>query len=156
MSDNVIDIITREVVDKVGPELEKKVQTVVHDVRTLIETEARERIDAAVAEIPQIAIRAAVRAAEQNQTLSVSVEGELMSIDPKADAKERAWRTFLQGALVTLVLAVGTAFTAALSAPGFDLLTWDSWKTAATAAGVAAMTTVVAYVQRFVQPPKGS
>ncbi|WP_418346230.1 hypothetical protein [Rhodococcus pyridinivorans] len=156
MSDNVIDIITRAVVDKVGPELEKKVQDVVQDVRTRLETEAKERIDSAVAEIPQIAIRAAVRAAEQTQTEAVPVDGELVAVDPKADARERAWRTFLQGALVTLALAVGTAFTAALSAPTFDLLAWDSWKTAATAAGVAAMTAVVAYVQRFVQPPKGS
>ncbi|WP_418345282.1 hypothetical protein [Rhodococcus pyridinivorans] len=149
MSDNAIDIITREVVQRVGPDLEKRVQAVVKDVGDRIQEEAQKRIDAAVKDIPQIAIRSAIRTAEQSQT-------EAGPVDVKADARDRAWRTLVQGFAVTIILAVITAFGTAVTAPEFDLLTWDSWKAAATAAGTAGMISVAAYIQRLIQPPKGS
>jgi len=159
MSENVIDIITKQVVERVGPEIEKRVggeiekrtQDAVRLVTERVQVEAERRINAAVAEIPQIAIRAA------EQSAGNPIPGELVldgGVDARADAKDRAWRTLVQGLFVTVILAVVTAFGTAVAAPDFDLLTWDSWKAAATAAGAAVMISITAYIQRLISPPK--
>lgn len=146
MSDNVIDIITRQVVEKVGDDLESRVQLVIQTVTDRIEDEAQRRINAAVADIPRIALSAA----QQIPVAPVPDEQP----DPKSDAKDRAVRTLAQGLVVTVVLAVITAFGTAVAAPEFDLLTWDSWRAAVTAGGTAAVMAVAAYVQRLINPPK--
>jgi len=152
VSDNVVDIITRAVVEKLGDEIDARSQQVVQAVTTRLEAEAQRRIDEAVAAIPQIAIRAV------EQTQPLPIPGELVhdpAPDAHADARDRAWRTLVQGLVVTVVLAVVTAFGAAVAAPGFDLLTWDSWRAAATSGGTAAVMAAAAYIQRLVQPPRG-
>lgn len=151
MSDNVVDIIARNVIEKVGDEIEARTQAAVQAVSDRVQLEAQRRIDAAVADIPTIAIRAA------QQAVPTAVPGELVldtGADVKVDAKDRAWRTLVQGLIVTVILAVVTAFGTAISSDNFDLATWDSWKAAATAAGTAVMISVTAYIQRLVSPPK--
>jgi len=151
MSDNVIDIITKQVVERVGPEIEKRTHAAMQGITERVQAEAERRINAAVAEIPQIAIRAA------EHSSGTPIPGELVldsGVDARADAKDRAWRTLVQGLVVTVILAVVTAFGTAVAAPDFDLLTWDSWKAAATAAGAAVMISITAYIQRLISPPK--
>lgn len=155
MSDNVVDIIARNVIEKVGDEIEARTQAAVQAVTERVELEAQKRIDAAVAEIPHIAIRAA------EQATPTPIQGELIDIgrpgvEAKVDAKDRAWRTLAQGVVVTVIVAVVTAFGTAVSSPEFELLTWDSWRTAATTAGTAAMISIVAYIQRLISPPKAA
>lgn len=153
MSDNVIDIITKQVVERVGPEIEKRTHAAMQGITERVQAEAERRIEAAVAEIPQIAIRAA------GQSAGTPIPGELVldsGVDARADAKDRAWRTLVQGLFVTVILAVVTAFGTAVAAPDFDLLTWDSWKAAATAAGAAVMISITAYIQRLISPPKSA
>ena len=147
MSDNVIDIITRQVVEKVGSELESRADAVVQAVVDRVEQEAWRRIDAAVADIPQVAIRTAEQA--------LPAQLEVMPLDVKADARDRAWRTLAQGLVVTVLLSIVTAFGTAVGSPTFDMLTWDSWRAAATAGGTAAVMAVAAYIQRLLVPPKG-
>lgn len=153
MADNVVDIIARNVIEKVGDEIEARTQAAVQAVTERMELEAKKRIDAAVADIPHIAIRAA------EQATPTPIPGELVDtgrpgVDAKSDAKDRAWRTLAQGLVVTVLLAIITAFGTAVAAPEFDLLTWDSWRAAATAGGTAAVMAVAAYVQRLTSPPR--
>lgn len=151
MSDNVVDIIARNVIEKVGDEIEARTQAAVQAVSERVQIEAQRRIDAAVADIPTIAFRAA------QQAVPVPVQGELVideHPDAKSDARDRAWRTLAQGLVVTVILAIITAFGTAVAAPEFDLLTWDSWRAAATAGGTAAVMAVAAYIQRLISPPK--
>lgn len=153
MADNVVDIIARNVIEKVGDEIEARTQAAVQAVTERMELEAKKRIDAAVADIPHIAIRAA------EQATPTPIPGELVDtgrpgVDAKSDAKDRAWRTLAQGLVVTVLLAIITAFGTAVAAPEFDLLTWDSWRAAATAGGTAAVMAVAAYVQRLISPPR--
>ncbi|APE11004.1 hypothetical protein BO226_19190 [Rhodococcus sp. 2G] len=150
---DAIELIAREVAGKLGDQIESRIQEAVKTVSDRVQVEAQRRVDAVVAEIPQIAIRVA------DQAASKPVPGELVEtgrpgMDAKTDAKDRAWRTLVQGIVVTVILAVITAFGAAVAAPDFDLLTWDSWKAAATAGGTAAVMAIVAYFQRLLNPPR--
>lgn len=69
-----------------------------------------------------------------------------------ADARNRAWRTFLQGLLVDVVAAVVLAIGPALAGDDFA---WSRayWLTIAGLAGRSAITAGVSYVARRVVPP---
>lgn len=154
---DAIDIIAREVAGKMGDQIERRIQEAVKAVSDRVQLEAQRRIESAVAEASTIATQAALEA------IPTQFSGELVvdenpatdaKADAKADAKDRAWRTLAQGIVVTVLVAIVTAFGTAVSSPEFELLTWDSWRTAATTAGTAAMISIVAYIQRLVSPPK--
>jgi F0F1-type ATP synthase assembly protein I len=69
-----------------------------------------------------------------------------------ADARNRAWRTFVQNLLVDVVSAVALAVLPAMSGSDFA---WSAgyWGTVATLAAKTAVLTVVSYVGRKVVPP---
>lgn len=69
-----------------------------------------------------------------------------------ADARNRAWRTFLQGLLVDIILAVTLALSLAASAPDFA---WSRayWLGVGLALAKTLLTTITAYIMRKVAPP---
>jgi hypothetical protein len=69
-----------------------------------------------------------------------------------ADARNRAWRTFLQGLLVDIVLSVVAAASLAVSSPDFA---WNGPYLLGVGLALAktALTTMAAYVMRKLAPP---
>lgn len=117
-----------------------------------IEAEARTRLDAAAADaaarVDELVARARLEAP--------AVIGQVLDTVPsvKADARNRSWRTLVQGLIATVIVGVGGAVGQAVAAPGFDITSSAALGTAGTAAGTAAVAALIAYVQRFIQPPK--
>lgn len=74
----------------------------------------------------------------------------MTTIDAAADARQRAFRTFLQG----LALDVGAALVAVLAVQ-LGAVEWTQawWLGLAALAGKTVLTTVVSYVSRKVLPP---
>lgn len=71
--------------------------------------------------------------------------------DASTDAKNRAWRTFLQGLLLDVVTTVAVAVAAQLS----DIRwTKEYWVGVAVLAGKSVVMAVIAYIMRKVAPPK--
>jgi len=136
MSDgNVIDIITRQVVEKVAAEVDARIDAGVK----IVTDEAHRRIDGYLAELPR------------------PVEAELVAQEPapaKVDARNRAWRTTVQGAVATVLVAVLLALAELLGTGTLDLTTGGAWKAIAGTAGGAALMAVLAYIQRLVSPPR--
>lgn len=112
----------------------------------------------AVIEDGRLAIDAAVRDATAAVDVAVTnavLDGPLATpTDVKADARERSWRTLMQGALATVVVGVGGTVGTAIASDSFSLTDWSDWKAAGIAAGTAAVAAGIAYVQRLIQPPK--
>lgn len=132
------DVIAREVEKRFRAEFDQRVGAVIEDGRLAIDAAVREAT-------------AAVDAAVTNAVL----DGPPASpSDVKADARERSWRTLVQGALATVVVGVGGTVGTAIASDDFSLSDWGDWKAAGIAAGTAAVAAGIAYVQRLVQPPK--
>lgn len=72
--------------------------------------------------------------------------------DTRADARNRAWRTFMQGLLVDVTAAVTLAVGPALTGSDFA---WSRtyWATLAALAAKTALTSAVAYLARRIIPP---
>jgi len=156
MSDNVVDIIARNVIEKLGDEIEARTQAAVQKV--IKQTQA-ELIDLAGVDTHPRQSPVAVNAGASGGGgggSSAWPPAATPVVPAKVDAKDRAWRTLAQGLAVTVLFAIVTAFGTAVAAPEFDLLTWDSWRAAATAGGTAAAMAVAAYVQRLLSPPKSA
>lgn len=69
------------------------------------------------------------------------------------DARNRAWRTFVQGLAVDVLLSAAAALTLALSAPE---LTWSKpyWIGVGLAVGKSVLQAVTSYAARHIAPPK--
>lgn len=69
-----------------------------------------------------------------------------------ADARNRAWRTFVQGLLIDVLIAVTGLLYAGISAPDFA---WSRayWTAVGLALAKTTMTTITAYVMRKMAPP---
>lgn len=69
----------------------------------------------------------------------------------EADAKNRAWRTFLQGLLLDVLTTVAVAVAAQLT----DIRwTKEYWIGIAALAGKSVVMAIIAYIMRKVAPPK--
>jgi len=68
------------------------------------------------------------------------------------DARNRAWRTLVQGLLVDVLLSAVAALTLALSAPE---LTWSKpyWIGVGLTVGKSVLQTITAYAARHLKPP---
>ncbi|NLE79093.1 MAG: hypothetical protein GX610_05825 [Rhodococcus sp.] len=127
-----------------GSEIEARVRGAVEELHG----EAQRRITDAVSRIPQIAIRTP----EQNQQIPTG-ESDLPSA--RADAKDRATRTLLQGGIAAVLVAVFTTLAQALGTGALDPTSWESWRVVGGTVLGAAIMAGVSFVQRLVQPPKG-
>lgn len=142
MSRNVVDLAAAAVLEKLLPQLEERSR----QIAQAAVDEANARIDAAIGQLPGIAVISTEHLPDSEQPAPAG--------DPKADARNRAWRTLVQGFVATVLVAAVGAFAHAVSADGFDLFSWESWRVAASTGGTAALMAVLAYIQRLVQPPR--
>lgn len=137
------ELIAREVETRFRSEFEARVGELLEDGRVALDNavaDATAHVDEAVTRI----------------VLDAQVGGSESIPDAKADAKSRSWRTLVQGLIATVVVGVGGTLGTALVDPNFDIGDISDWKFAGASVGTAAVAAVIAYVQRFVQPPKGS
>mgnify|MGYP007004568483 CR=1 FL=1 len=126
---NAIDLIAEEVTQRLRGEFRQHVEGLV--------TAAKQDADAILADF-----------AARLERVDVSPEA------PKSDAKDRAWRTLLQGLLATILLAGTGAVADALTSESFDITHVGDWKFAITGAATAVTTAALSYVMRFIQPPR--
>lgn len=124
---NVVDLIRDQVLGQLRSEAGRQIAEVIEQTRD----EARRQLSELIANAP----------------LSVDV-------DPKADAKDRASRTMLQGAVATILVAGILAVANGLGDDGFDFTSGGDWKAIAGAALAAMIMAGGAFVQRLVNPPK--
>ena len=132
MGDNsVVDLVATAVLERVGHEVEQRVSTAVEQARDEVQ--------------------------RQINDLLVAVPGQTIEPPPtaKADAKDRASRTMLQGAVATILVAGILAVANGLGDDGFDFTSGGDWKAIAGAALAAMIMAGGAFVQRLVNPPRG-
>ncbi|OZE08453.1 hypothetical protein CH249_14020 [Rhodococcus sp. 05-2255-3B1] len=153
MTDNVIDIITRNVTDEIATRFEGLVAQLNAEALAAkdradalfdqLEADGQRRMDELFSKIPVAAV--------------ITEDGDF---DPvgwiKAQATSRALRTLIQGLLAVAVMAVGNVVVQALTQGTLNVFSWDDWKVVGTLAGSAALASGIAYVQnKFgIKPPK--
>lgn len=124
------------------------VEIVLREARRRVEQKAPEWIEAL---LPPL-LEAALTGKAVDQVPDPVTREE--PVPPKPDAKDRAWRTLAQGLVATVLVGLVTAVGTAVAAPGFNVFAGESWQAVGTAAGTAAVMSVLAYVQRLLQPPR--
>ncbi|WP_280438935.1 hypothetical protein [Nocardia cyriacigeorgica] len=129
---NVVDLVARTVLER----LRAEGVTRVDDIVRATQADAQRRLD------------------EFLRTLPTMPLPESEPVDTKADARERAGRTALQGAIATALVAVVLAVAGVIGGDGFDITSGGDWKAVAGAAVGALVAAGAAYVQRIVKPPK--
>lgn len=129
----VVDLVTRAVLDRLHGEVGSRIDEAVQAARA----DAQRQIDDLVRDV-----------------LDVPLSGG-HETDPRADARERAGRTAVQGAFATALVAALLAIAAVIGGADFDFTSGGDWKAVAGAATGAVVAAGAAYVQRIVSPPRG-
>ena len=145
-SNSVVDLAARAVLERLGPELRRQFEPIIAEVRIQAELEAANMVSS-------IRERAEADAAARIREIAAAAE-KTLAVPAKKDAKNRAWRTSLQGLAATVVVAVLTAFADVLGGDSVDLLSGAGWKVVLGTVSGAAVMAVLSYVQRLVNPPK--
>jgi O-acetyl-ADP-ribose deacetylase (regulator of RNase III) len=135
------------VIATVGPQIRERAESVVREQVEIVIREGRARLDEEAKNYGALV---------ENAVGAVLAQPAAPSTPPsvKADARERSWRTLVQGLIATVIVSVGGGVATAIAEPGFDILSSASLTTAAAAGGTAAIAAILSYVQRLVQPPK--
>lgn len=145
-SNSVVDLAARATLERLGPEFRRHIDPILAEIRIQAELEAAQMIQ-------DIRQRAEEEAAAKLRDLASSVE-KTIAVPARKDAKDRAWRTSLQGLIATVVVAALTGFADILAGDGVDLLSGAGWKVVLGTVAGATVMAVSAYVQRLVNPPK--
>ncbi|WP_067671836.1 hypothetical protein [Nocardia miyunensis] len=95
-----------------------------------------------------------VQAAAEKQISESLAALTPVPMSANADARDRAQRTAIQGAVATVVVAVLLAVAGVIGGSGFDITNAGDWKAVGGAALGAVVTVVAAYVHRLVAPPQ--
>ncbi|MBF6277064.1 hypothetical protein [Nocardia nova] len=131
---NVVDLVAKQVLTQI----ESQVETRITAAATAAATEAR-------------------AAAERQITEWLGDGGQVVlstgDKPDKADARDRARRTAIQGAISTVVVGVLLAVAGVIGGNGFDFTNLSDWKAVGGAAIGAVLAVVTAYVHRLVSPP---
>lgn len=160
MSDTVVDIAVREVMDKVGNELgavQVRAEQILADVTARIEAEARARVDSVIENLPSEKVFGELAGTAYSEAFdTVELDGWNPVEWIKAQAASRAWRTLAQGLISAVLIAFATAVIQAVFVPGFDILSLSDWKPALVLGVGAAGTAFVSYAQNKlgIKPPK--
>ncbi|MBF6326757.1 hypothetical protein IU451_30130 [Nocardia cyriacigeorgica] len=131
---NVVDLVTRAVLERLRAEGVGRVD----DIVRAAQADAQRRLD------------------EFLRTLPTMPLPEPEPVDVKTDARERAGRTALQGAIATALVAAVLAVAGVIGGDGFDITSGGDWKAVAGAAIAAVVAAGAAYVQRLVKPPRST
>ncbi|WP_280447819.1 hypothetical protein [Nocardia cyriacigeorgica] len=131
---SVVDLVTRAVVERFHAEAAGRIDAAVRAAQA----EAQQRVDEFLRGLPTMPLP------------------EPEPADTKADARERAGRTALQGVVATVLVAVVLAVAGVIGGDGFDITSGGDWKAVAGAAIAAVVATGAAYVQRLVKPPRST
>jgi len=131
---NVVELVKAAVLEQIRGQADDAARTAVEQAVA----DARAHLDALIADAPRIIAD------------GPAIEPE----DARGDAKQRAGRTAIQGAVATVFLAVALTVSGAISGSGFDFTSGGDWKAVAGAAVGAAVAAGTAYVQRIVSPPR--
>lgn len=125
----VVDLVTARVVDQFRELVEPRILEAIQDARLSAEHRISEIL------------------------VSTPVGGPTPVVDQKSDARDRARRTAIQGAISTVVVAVLLAVAGVIGGSGFDYTNLSDWKAVGGAAIGAVLATLTAYVHRLVSPP---
>ena len=125
----VVDLVTARVVDQFRELVEPRILEAIEDARLSAEHRISEIL------------------------VSTPVGDPVPVVDQKSDARDRARRTAIQGAISTVVVAVLLAVAGVIGGGGFDYTNLSDWKAVGGAAIGAVLATVTAYVHRLVSPP---
>lgn len=131
MTTNVVDLVTEKVMETIGDQIEARAVQAAADAKAAAERQIGE-------------------------WLKSNAPTPVPAVDGKADAKNRATRTVIQGAISTVVVAVLLAIVGVIGGDGFDFTTAADWKAVGGAAVGAVVMTVTAYLHRIISPPGGS
>lgn len=131
----VVDLVTRAVLDRLQAEIGSRVEEAVQGAQDA----ARKQLDEFMRELIVTPLPA---------------PAEVDAVDPRADARNRAGRTAIQGAIATVSVAALLAIAAVIGGGDFDVTSGGDWKAVAGAAIGAVVAAGAAYVQRIVSPPR--
>ncbi|WP_280201394.1 hypothetical protein [Nocardia cyriacigeorgica] len=132
----VVDLVTRAVLDR----LQTEIGTRINEAVQATQETAQKQLDEFMRELI---------------VTPLPGPAEADSIDPRADARNRAGRTAIQGAIATATVAALLAIAAVIGGGDFDVTSGGDWKAVAGAAIGAVVAAGAAYVQRIVSPPRG-
>jgi GGDEF domain-containing protein len=127
---NAIDTIVDQVTERVLRSVSDRIQTTIDQAQY----QAQARLDEYLTGVPQSSVPVPPAA--------------------KADARNRAGRTAIQGAVAAILVTISTTFATGISNDGVDLTSSGDWKVIAGSVVGAVVATGAAYVQRLVNPPK--
>ncbi|MCM6777927.1 hypothetical protein NDR87_31485 [Nocardia sp. CDC159] len=130
---NVVDLVADEVIARLREEIASHIAYAADMARADVHAAARQQFAEFLATLP--------------------APGSAAAVPAKMDARERAQRTAVQGAVATVAVAVLLAVAGAISGDGFDWASSGDWKAVAGAALGAGIAAGAAYVQRLVSPP---
>lgn len=151
---SVVDQTTDEVTKRLSQEFKGALGPLTDEMRSFIEVEAA-KIFADMQERGREAVKlAAAEAIAVGKAAVAAGVAEAAAKPIKADARDRAWRTTLQGGIATIVIGVLVAVGELVSSGGVDFFTSSGWKVLLGTASGAAVMAVSAYIQRITNPPK--
>lgn len=127
---NAIDTIVEQVTERVLRSVSDRIQVTIDQAQQ----QAQARIDEYLTGVPQASVPVPPAA--------------------KADARNRAGRTAIQGAIAAILVTISTTFATGISNDSVDLTSSGDWKVIAGSVAGAVVATGAAYVQRLVNPPK--
>lgn len=127
---NVVDMVTSAVVERFQDEASRLISAAVLEAQD----EAQRQLNDFMQQLPQMPIH-------ETQT------------DVKADARNRAGRTAIQGALATIFVAAIIAIAGVIGGGDFDFSSSGDWKAVLGAAIGAVVAAGAAYIQRILNPP---
>lgn len=140
---SVVDLVRDSVLPKLEAEARAQVDRIAAQVLSDVQKRAAAAVEAAAAEAVAVA-----------QSAVAAGVGEAVAQPIRNDAKNRAWRTAVQGLIATVVVSVLVALSALASGGGLDLFSSEGWKVVIGTVSGAAIMAVSSYVQRVVNPPK--
>lgn len=127
---NVVDLVTQAVVAQFQQQIAPKIDAAVHDAQV----DAQRQLYEFMQQLPHMPLQE--------------------HLDTKADARVRAGRTAVQGALATVVVAGILGVAGVIGSGNFDFTSSGDWKAVAGAGIGAIVAAGAAYVQRLVNPPR--
>lgn len=149
---NVVELITRQVLERIGTEVDTRVQGAVADVQAEVQRRVAEALDQIPAVVP---VPSATWPPTTDDTaIPIPDPAPPQTVPAAADARSRAGRTLFQGAIATVLVSVLMALAQILGTGTVDIFTGEGWKVIGGTVSAAGIMAVTSFIQRIVSPPK--